>query len=252
MRLPDPPSALPRLTRAFCQRGTVAVARALLGQLLVRVLDDGTRLAGLIVETEAYLGPDDRAAHTYNHHRSPRNESMWQQAGTAYVYFTYGMHHCVKVVTRDEHTPQAVLIRALQPVAGIDTMRRHRQPQTPRRRRTPEAPRLRRATAPPPRALPDTALCSGPAKLCQALAIGRGLDGTDLITGDTLWIEQARTRTLGRWAIAVGPRIGIAGSGDWADKPLRFAVIGNPHVSRPIKSSVEARRPSTASAGRVK
>ena len=209
MLLPDPPSKLPRLPRESCQRDTVSVARALLGQLLVRQLEDGTRLAGLIVETEAYLGPEDRAAHTYNHH-SPRNASMWQQAGTAYVYFTYGMHHCMNVVTGDEQTPQAVLIRALQPIGHHEAMRLHR-----------------------PKAKRDTDLCSGPAKLCQALTIDRGLDGTDLIESQTLWLEQARGRALPKSQIAVGPRIGIASSGDWAHKPLRFAVRNNPHVSKP-------------------
>lgn len=221
MLLPEPPSLpLPRLPRAFCQRDTTQVARALLGQLLVRQLPDGTRLAGLIVETEAYLGPDDRAAHTYNHHRSPRNESMWQQAATAYVYFTYGMHHCVNVVTGDEQTPQAVLLRALQPAEGLDAMRlsRHTNPGKP-----------------PPK---DTDLCSGPAKLCQAMSIGRDLDGTDLATGDTLWLEQARGRALPKTKLAVGPRVGIARSGDWADKPLRFSVHASPHVSRPTHSQI--------------
>jgi len=218
MLLPEPTLPLPRLPRAFCQRDTVTVARGLLGQMLVRQLDDGTRLAGLIVETEAYLGPEDAAAHTYNHHRSPRNESMWGQASTAYVYFTYGMHHCVNVVTRDERSPQAVLIRALQPVEGIEAMRLRRQ--TSRQQS-------------PARQLPDTALCSGPAKLCQALGITRQLDGVDLATDDTLWLEQARKRALPRSSIDVGPRIGIANSGDWADRPLRFAVRGNAHVSKP-------------------
>ena len=210
MLLPDPPSGLPRLPRSFCQRDTVTVARALLGQLLVRQLDDGTRLAGLIVETEAYLGPEDRAAHTYNHHRSPRNASMWQQAATCYVYFTYGMHHCMNVVTGDEHTPQAALIRALQPVESLDAMRQNRT-----------------------KAKHDTDLCSGPAKLCQALGVDRDLDGIDLTGDERLWLELVRNQPLPKKQIAVGPRIGIASSGEWADKPLRFAVRKNPHVSKP-------------------
>ena len=187
----------------------------LLGQLLVRRLPDGARLSGLIAETEAYLGPEDRAAHTFNNHRSPRNESMWQRGGTAYVYFTYGMHHCMNVVTGDEQTPQAALIRALQPVEHHEAMRLHRQ--------------SKRSTT----HLADTDLCSGPAKLCQALAIDRGLDGADLIESETLWLEQARGRALPKTQVAVGPRIGIASSGDWAHKPLRFAVRNNPHVSKP-------------------
>ncbi|MEO0474704.1 MAG: DNA-3-methyladenine glycosylase [Planctomycetota bacterium] len=208
--MPDPPSGLPRLPRSFCQRDTVTVARALLGQLIVRQLDDGTRLAGLIVETEAYLGPEDRAAHTYKHHRSPRNESMWQQAATCYVYFTYGMHYCMNVVTGDEQTPQAVLIRALQPVEQLEAMQQNR-----------------------PKAKRNTDLCSGPAKLCQALEIDRDLDGSDLTRHDSLWLESARKQSLAQKQIAIGPRIGIPNSGEWADKPLRFAVRDNPHVSKP-------------------
>lgn len=208
--LPTPTDRLPRLPRSFAMRDTVTVARALIGQLLVRQLGDGSRVSGLIVETEAYLGPEDRAAHTFNNHRSERNESMWQQASTAYVYFTYGMHHCINVVTGDEQTPQAVLIRALQPIENHQAMQLHR-----------------------PRAKRDTELCSGPAKLCQALAIDRDLDRIDLTTSKTLWLEQARSRALPAAQIAVGPRVGIGSSGDWVHKPLRFAVRNNPHVSKP-------------------
>lgn len=211
--LPVPAAPLPRLGRAFYQRDTVSVAQALLGQLLVRTLPDGTRLAGLIVETEAYLGPDDRAAHTYNNHRSPRNEAMWQRGGTCYVYFTYGLHHCMNLVTRDEQHPQAVLLRALQPVEGLDTMRRSRAAKN----KKPQ---------------PDTALCSGPAKLCQALAIDRALTGTDACGTGPIHVERARARRLPKPRIAVGPRIGIPNAGDWADRPLRFWVCGNPHVSK--------------------
>ena len=208
--LPLPSAGLPRIERAFYTRDTVAVARALLGQLLVRQLPDGTRLSGLIVETEAYLGPNDRAAHTYNNRRTPRNESMWQTGGTGYVYFTYGMHHCFNVVTRDSHHPQAVLIRALQPVEGIEAMAQHR----------PAAKRI-------------ADLCSGPAKLCAALQIDRALDGVDLVDGTSLYVEQARSRTLPAGRVLAGPRIGIGYAEDWVQAPLRFSVAGNRFVIRP-------------------
>lgn len=207
--LPFPQTALPRIDRAFYTRDTVAVARGLLGQLLVRQLPDGSRLAGLIVETEAYLGPEDRAAHTFGNRRTPRNASMWQPGGTGYVYFTYGMHHCFNVVTRKAEQPQAVLIRALQPVEGLDAMAEHR----------PAAKRI-------------TDLCSGPAKLCAALQIDRGLDGCDLVEGDTLWVEQARQRAMSASRIIAGPRVGIGYAEDWVDVPLRFCVAGNRFVSR--------------------
>lgn len=210
--LPRPAEGLPRLDRSFYQRDTVAVARGLLGQRLVRQRSDGTRLAGLIVETEAYLGPEDQAAHTKNGHRSARNESMYQQGGTGYVYFTYGMHHCINVVTRDARHPQAVLIRALQPCV--------------------DGPSLAAMAEQRPGAKRVTDLCSGPAKLCAALNIDRALDGCDLVGGDLLWLERARARALATTRIASGPRVGVAYAGDWADRPLRFWVGGNRFVSR--------------------
>ena len=200
-----------RLSHKFYQRDPVSLARALLGQRLVRVLDDGTRLAGLIVETEAYLGVADRAAHSYGGRRTARNAAMWGPAGRAYVYFVYGLHHCMNVVAEGEERPTAVLIRALEPLEGLERMRAHRAGRRP-------AARLR-----------DTDLCSGPAKLAQALRLDRALDGVDLVAGDTLFLERA-ARVAPRRIVAA-PRIGVAYAGEWAAKPLRFYVAGNPHVS---------------------
>lgn len=200
-----------RLTRKFYQRDPVTLARALLGQVLVRVLDDGTRLAGRIVETEAYLGVVDRAAHSYGGRRTPRNAAMWGPAGHAYVYFVYGLHHCMNVVAEHAGTPTAVLIRALEPLEGLARMRAHRAGKRP-------AERLR-----------DADLCSGPAKLAQALRVDRTLDGADLVRGDALFLERgARTPARG---IVAAPRIGVAYAAEWADQPMRFYVAGNPHVS---------------------
>jgi DNA-3-methyladenine glycosylase len=202
----------PRLDRRFYRRGPVPLARALLGQRLVRILNrpHGQRLAGLIVEVEAYLGEQDKAAHTYNARRTPRNESMWQDGGHAYVYFTYGMHHCMNVVASEAGRPVAVLIRALEPTEGIDLMYQRR---TAARR--------------------DTDLCSGPAKLCQALDIDRKLDGHDLTKGPSLFIEQIRKTAIPAARITVGPRVGVSYAEEWTDKPLRFYLTDNPHVSRP-------------------
>lgn len=200
-----------RLSDKFCQRDPVSLARALLGQRLVRVLDDGARLAGRIVETEAYLGVIDRAAHTYGGRRTPRNAAMWGPAGRAYVYFVYGLHHCMNVVAEDVERPSAVLIRALEPLEGLERMRAHRAGRQP-------AGRLR-----------DTDLCSGPAKLAQALRLDRALDGADLVRGDTLFLERGANVPPRR--IVAAPRIGVAYAAEWADKPLRFYVAGNPHVS---------------------
>jgi DNA-3-methyladenine glycosylase len=183
----------------------VTLSKALLGQVLVRRLDDGRELAGKIVEVEAYLGIEDRAAHSFGGRRTARNASMWGDAGHAYVYFTYGMHWCVNVVADREEVPTACLIRALEPLRGIEEMRHRRGRER------------------------DVDLCSGPAKLTQALAIGRKLDGVDLVESGELYIVRGPRcrRGIGR-----SPRIGVAYAKEWARKPLRFFLAGNPHVSR--------------------
>ncbi|MEX0886201.1 MAG: DNA-3-methyladenine glycosylase [Phycisphaeraceae bacterium] len=203
---------MPRpLPRTFYRRDVVDVARALLGQRLVRRLPDGTRLAGLIVETEAYCGIPDKAAHTANGRRTARNETMWGPPGHAYVYFTYGMHHCMNVVAGQRDEPVAALIRAIEPTVGLDAI-------------WPARSSARRVTD----------LCSGPAKLCQALRIDRELNGADLVGGADLWIEPGPASARPRPAqIAVGPRIGIANAEEWTTRPLRFLIRGNAHVSPP-------------------
>lgn len=192
----------------------------MLGQRLVRVLEDGTRLAGVIVETEAYLGVMDRAAHAFGGRRTARNESMYGPPGTAYVYFTYGMHHCFNIVCGRAGEPTAVLVRALEPTEGLDEMRR-------RRGLGPESP--------------ETSLCSGPAKVCQALGIDRGLDGIDLAADPRLLVERARVRAFPGERLANTARIGVGYAEDWAEAPLRWLVRGNPHVSgqrdRPARKS---------------
>ena len=197
-----------RLGRSFFYRDVTHVAKALLGQRLVRVVD-GDRLAGLIVEVEAYLGIQDQAAHTYRGRRTERNKSMWSDGGYAYVYFTYGMHHCMNVVAGREGQPVAVLVRAIEPVEGFHQMYQYRG-----------------------KAKGDTDLCSGPAKLCQAMHINRDLDGIDLIKNDHLFIEKTRARTYRSSHIVARPRIGVDYAGSWVTKPLRFYLKDNPYISR--------------------
>lgn len=201
--------AEPRLGRGFFERDPRVVARALLGQRLVH-RRDGVVVAGIIVETEAYLGVRDRAAHTFGGRRTDRNASMWLRGGHVYVYQIYGMHYCMNVVAGNEEQPVAVLVRALEPDLGLEKMR-HRRPAARR----------------------DVDLCSGPGKLCAALGIDRTQDGADLPRHPDLWIEATRSRALPRSKIVAGPRVGIDYAGDWVQRPLRFAVRGNPHVSRP-------------------
>ncbi|MEN0020357.1 MAG: DNA-3-methyladenine glycosylase [Planctomycetota bacterium] len=191
------------------------LAQRLLGQTLVRNLPTGERLAGRIVETEAYLGPEDQAAHTRNGHRSPRVESMWGPGGHAYVYFTYGMHHCLNIVAGRAGEPQAVLIRALEPTEGLDEMRRLRSA-----KRKPEAKPLR-----------DRDLCSGPAKLCQALAIDLALDSVPLAGDSPLALEHTQPKSYQDHDVTTATRIGIDRAGEWAHKPLRWYVTASAHVS---------------------
>jgi DNA-3-methyladenine glycosylase len=196
-----------RLERGFYTRPNVlTAARQLLGRLLVVPDADGARLSGIIVETEAYRGPADRASHAHGGRRTKRTETMYQIGGTAYVYFVYGMYHQFNVVTNVRDVPHAVLIRAIEPVEGIARMRARR----------------------PGRA--DLALTNGPGRLCIALGIDRRLDGADLL-GDRVWIEEGRGPVAAS-AIASGPRIGIDYAEEWADKPWRFWIRGNRFVSR--------------------
>src|SRR5262245_36241041 len=170
------------LPRDFYTRaGVLAVSRDLLGQRLVVPAADGTRVAGIIVETEAYRGPADRASHAYGGRRTQRTETMYRVGGTAYVYFVYGMHYQFNVVTAVADVPHAVLVRAVEPCEGLALMRT--------RRRGPA----------------DRELTSGPGKLCQALGIDRALDGADLL-GPRVWIEQGE-RPLPRAAIVRGRRV---------------------------------------------
>ncbi len=182
----------------------VTVARNLLGQRLVRV-EGGKRLAGIIVEVEAYLGARDRAAHTYGGRRTPRNESMYLGGGHVYVYFTYGLHHCMNVVCGEREEGVAVLLRAIEPTEGLDLMFD------------------RRAAAKRPRDL-----CSGPAKLTRAFGIDRSQDGLDLRVSRELFIERRESRAT----ITSTRRIGVDYAGAWAKRRLRFLIRGNDHLSR--------------------
>jgi len=197
------------LPRKFYRRPADQVAADLLGRFLVRRVD-GTRLVARIVETEAYLGARDRASHAWQGRRTPRNESLYRPGGVAYVYFIYGMYYCLNAVTGEETNGEAVLIRAAEPIEGGEQMARNRG--------------LERRPRPGD-------LAGGPGKLCQALRIDKSLDG------QVLNVEPLRL-TWGDPSdpadIALGERIGIDYAGEAADWQLRFALDGNPHVSKPL------------------
>jgi DNA-3-methyladenine glycosylase len=190
------------LPRAFYATGPRALARALLGRVLVHDDPAAGRLAGLIVETEAYAGRDDPASHAYRG-ETPRNRVMFGAPGHAYVYFTYGMHHCFNVVCGAPGRPMAVLVRALEPLVGLGPMAE--------RRGTGSVTRLAR----------------GPGALAQALGLGRANDGADLTRGP-LWVADLPPARAGR-SVARGPRVGIRLA---AERPWRYWLAGSAFVSR--------------------
>jgi len=173
---------MPRLQRPDFTLDPATLAKSLLGVRLVRELE-GERLVGRIVETEAYCGPEDKAAHSVGWRRTERTEPMFAKAGTSYVFLTYGMHHCFNVVCGDKNEgldqPVAILIRALEPLEGIETMRRLRA-----------APASKNARARDPKSIRDRDLCSGPAKLCQAMSIDREFNAVDLVSHSSVWLER--------------------------------------------------------------
>jgi len=191
--------ALECLSPAFYQRATVAVARELLGTLLVRVLPEGV-VAVRLTEVEAYLGVDDPAAHTYRGRRTARNASMWGEGGRLYVYFTYGLHHCANVVTRRAGEPEAVLLRGGVAVAGGELVRARRGGRND---------------------------LLGPAKLCQGLGIDRSLDGIPLTRQSGLWLARDGWSATGASPVEL-PRVGVGYAGEAAAWPLRFVLPSAP------------------------
>lgn len=203
------------LSREFYDRDTLQVARDLLGQVLVRLLD-GQRLSGRIVEVEAYIGEDDLASHA-RFGRTERNAAMYGPPGHAYVYQIYGVHHCLNLVTGPEGYPAAVLIRALEPLEGIERMRLLR------------SGRL------------DRQLTSGPGRLCQALAIDRRFDKADLCAPDAvLFVEEGQP--VPEISVGRGPRVGVRGDRRARTVPWRLFVRGSPYLSRPIRLPRGAQR----------
>jgi DNA-3-methyladenine glycosylase len=191
-----------KLPRSFYEQSTIDVAKLLLGKFLVRKHPHGDSV-GRIVETEAYIGPQDLACHAAKG-RTKRNAVMFGPPGHAYVYFIYGFYNMLNLVTEAKDYPAAVLIRAVEPVTGMELMKR--------RRRNDE---LRN-------------LASGPGKLCQAFDIDRSLNGADLC-GKFLYLEDRGEPTP---KILSTARIGVDYAGKWKDKRLRFLVRGNEFVSK--------------------
>lgn len=190
-------------SRSFYARDTIRVARGLLGCLLESTVG-GRRTAGRIVEVEAYVGADDPADHGFGNRLTQRNAALFGPPGTAYVFLSYGMHWCFNAVTETAGRPTAVLVRALQPVAGLDTMAQRRGVDDPR------------------------TLCAGPGRLTQALAIDGTVNGARL---DRPPVRIVRPDRAPRVPVAKGSRVGVSRAREW---PLRFAECGSPWLSRPI------------------
>lgn len=204
---------------------TEKAASRLLGQRLIRTLSDGHQLVGAIVETEAYH-ESDPAAHTYSG-KTERNAVMFGPAGHAYVYFTYGMHYCLNVVTGTEGTGEAVLIRALEPREGVETIHRNRFPDCHSGLVADSTDRKDIITSQVQDDKHYYNLCSGPAKLTQALAINRQLNGHDL-SKSPLRLEDGQS--VAGEDIVQTTRIGLRRG---TETQWRFYIRGNPHVSKP-------------------
>jgi DNA-3-methyladenine glycosylase len=199
-----------KLCREFYNRDTITVAKELIGKVLVHELN-GQKIAGKIVETEAYLGVEDKAAHSYGGRRTQRVEVMYGKPGFSYVFIIYGMHYCFNIVTREEGVPQAVLIRALEPVNGLNIISFNRF-KVPYSKITKSQMKN---------------LTNGPGKLCNALAINKDFNKLDMC-GNSLYIEESNDYNF---EIVASKRIGIDYAEEYRDVLWRFYIKDNMYVS---------------------
>jgi len=197
-----------KLPISFYQRDdAVLIARELLGKHLYTNID-GQLTGGVIVETEAYQGPEDRGSHAYNHRRTPRNETMFSAGGVVYMYICYGIHDMLNVVTGKDGSSHAVLIRAIEPRVGIDIMRERRSVFNE-----------------------DSRLCRGPGALAKAMGLVKSHNGISL-QDDKIWIED-KNETINEDEIIASGRVGMNFDGPYKTIPWRFYIKGNKNVSRP-------------------
>lgn len=204
-------SVIMKLTKEFYTRNTLVVAKELLGKKLVHI-HNGITLSGIIVETEAYMGPNDKAAHSYGGKLTERTKVMFDTGGLSYIYFIYGLYYCFNVVTERKGIPQAVLVRAVEPVDGVEYMSKLRFNSSY-----------------------DTLnkkqiinLTNGPAKLCNAMNLDKGLNNVDL-TSEGLYIEDI---DYSNFEVETSSRIGIDYAEEAKDYPWRFYIKGNKYVSK--------------------
>ena len=198
-----------KLDKRFYQRSDVnAIAIELLGKVLCTVDDRGAKTCGMIVETEAYKAPEDKASHAFGNRRTKRTETMFGSGGRAYVYLCYGIHHLFNVVTNVEDVAHAVLVRGVEPLEGIDVMLERRN-----------------------RKKVDRVLTGGPGILSKALGISTADNNTDL-TGGHIWLED-RGISVSDESVIKSPRVGVDYAGEWAKKPWRYRIKGNNFTSKP-------------------
>jgi DNA-3-methyladenine glycosylase len=193
----------------YLHTDVVALSRDLLGKYLFTCIG-GLTTGGIIVETEAYNGVVDKASHAYGNRQTPRTKTMFMQGGVAYVYLCYGIHEMFNIVTSTEGHPQAILIRAIEPVEGLEIMLHRRNM---------------------PAIKPN--ITSGPGSVAKALGISRAMNAFSL-QSDTIWLED-RGITFTEETIVACPRIGVSYAKEDALLPYRFYVKGNPYVSKPNK-----------------
>lgn len=192
------------LNSDFYKQDTLTVAENLLGKLIIREIGN-QRLVGKIVETEAYAGFEDKASHAHKG-KTARNTVMFGGAGNAYVYFTYGLHYLFNIVTEDTDYPSAVLIRAVEPIGGLEIIKERRKDR------------------------PYYELTSGPAKFTQAFNIDKCFNGFDLTEGKNLWLEDGES--IRKSSVGTSPRIGVGYSEECAEWPWRFFIKNNKFVSK--------------------
>ena len=195
-----------RLDYNFYQKDAVTAAKDLLGKILVREID-GQKIMVKIVDTEAYLGADDKASHAYNNKKTKRTETMFARGGLAYIYLIYGMYHCFNIVTAEIDNPHAVLIRAVEPVEGLELIKRNRKIKSSK--------------------IED--LTNGPGKLSQALRIDKSLNGCDLVKSNELYLLDNEDNNF---KIEAAPRVNIDYAEEYKDKKWRFYIKKNKFISK--------------------
>jgi DNA-3-methyladenine glycosylase len=197
-----------KLNREFYEREDVlTIAKELLGKCLFTNIDQKVT-AGIIVETEAYMAPHDKASHAYNNKRTSRTEIFYGRGGISYVYLCYGIHHLFNIVTNRSDIPHAILIRAIEPVEGVSIMAKRRKKDQS-----------------------DYSLTAGPGSLAMAMGISTIHNGVDLLE-NKIWLEDVNIRYAG-CQIQKGPRVGVDYAEEWAEKPYRFKIKDNPWTSKP-------------------